>query len=309
MSLNYKHLRYFWAVARTGSLARAAAELHVTPQSISGQLAELEGALGVELLRRVGRGVELTDLGRRVAGYADDIFALGDELLAAARDQAARKSVPFRVGISDAVPKAVAYRVVEPALALADRVRLVCREGALPALLGELALHRLDMVIADRPLPAEVHVRGYNHLIGASELAVFAAPRLAATLPRAFPALLDGAPLLLPGEGSAIRPKLAAWLEAQRLSPRIVGEFDDGALMKAFGQGGAGLFFAPAAAAADIEPQYGVVAVGRIPAVVEQFYAITTERRMRDPATRAVFEAAQRNVFGAPARVKAAAPA
>ena len=309
MSLNYKHLRYFWAVARTGSLARAAAELHVTPQSISGQLAELEGALGVELLRRVGRGVELTDLGRRVAGYADDIFALGDELLAAARDQAARKSVPFRVGISDAVPKAVAYRVVEPALALADRVRLVCREGALPALLGELALHRLDMVIADRPLPAEVHVRGYNHLIGASELAVFAAPRLAATLPRAFPALLDGAPLLLPGEGSAIRPKLAAWLEAQRLRPRIVGEFDDGALMKAFGQGGAGLFFAPAAAAADIEPQYGVVAVGRIPAVVEQFYAITTERRMRDPATRAVFEAAQRNVFGAPARVKAAAPA
>ena len=309
MSLNYKHLRYFWAVARTGSLARAAAELHVTPQSISGQLAELEDALGVELLRRVGRGVELTDLGRRIAGYADDIFALGDELLAAARDQAARKSVPFRVGISDAVPKAVAYRVVEPALALADRVRLVCREGALPALLGELALHRLDMVIADRPLPAEVHVRGYNHLIGASELAVFAAPRLAATLPRAFPALLDGAPLLLPGEGSAIRPKLAAWLEAQRLSPRIVGEFDDGALMKAFGQGGAGLFFAPAAAAADIEPQYGVVAVGRIPAVVEQFYAITTERRMRDPATRAVFEAAQRNVFGAPARVKAAAPA
>lgn len=309
MSLNYKHLRYFWAVARTGSLARAAAELHVTPQSISGQLAELEGALGVELLRRVGRGVELTDLGRRVAGYADDIFALGDELLAAARDQAARKSVPFRVGISDAVPKAVAYRVVEPALALADRVRLVCREGALPALLGELALHRLDMVIADRPLPAEVHVRGYNHLIGASALAAFAAPRLAATLPRAFPALLDGAPLLLPGEGSAIRPKLAAWLEAQRLRPRIVGEFDDGALMKAFGQGGAGLFFAPAAAAADIEPQYGVVAVGRIPAVVEQFYAITTERRMRDPATRAVFEAAQRNVFGAPARVKAAAPA
>ena len=309
MSLNYKHLRYFWAVARTGSLARAAAELHVTPQSISGQLAELEGALGVELLRRVGRGVELTDLGRRVAGYADDIFALGDELVAAARDQAARKSVPFRVGISDAVPKAVAYRVVEPALALADRVRLVCREGALPALLGELALHRLDMVIADRPLPAEVHVRGYNHLIGASALAVFAAPRLAATLPRAFPALLDGAPLLLPGEGSAIRPKLAAWLEAQRLRPRIVGEFDDGALMKAFGQGGAGLFFAPAAAAADIEPQYGVVAVGRIPAVVEQFYAITTERRMRDPATRAVFEAAQRNVFGAPARVKAAAPA
>jgi LysR family transcriptional activator of nhaA len=298
VNLNYKHLRYFWAVARTGSLARAAAELHVTPQSISGQLAELEGALGVELLRRVGRGVELTDLGRRVAGYADDIFALGDELVAAARDQAARKSVPFRIGISDAVPKAVAYRVVEPALALADRVRLVCREGALPTLLGELALHRLDMVIADRPLPAEVHVRGYNHLIGASELAAFAAPRLAATLPRAFPALLDGAPLLLPGEGSAIRPKLAAWLEAQRLRPRIVGEFDDLALMKAFGQAGAGFFAAPSAVEDEVVRQHRVGVVGRTDEVKERFYAISLERRLRHPAVVAICEGARKDLFG-----------
>ena len=299
MNLNYKHLRYFWAVARTGSLARAAAELHVTPQSISGQLSELEGALGVELLRRVGRGVELTDVGRRIAGYADDIFALGDELVAAARDQAAQKAVALRIGVADSVPKAVTYRVVEPALRLPDPVRLVCREGALAALLADLAIHRLDLVIADRPMPADVNVRGYNHLIGASDLSVFAAPGLAGTLRGAFPALLDGAPLLLPGEGSAIRPKLMAWLDAERLRPRVVGEFDDGALMKAFGQGGAGLFVAPSAAADDVERQYGVSTVGRIAAVVEQFYAITTERRMRDPATVAMFEAARRNVFGA----------
>ncbi|MBK9116730.1 MAG: LysR family transcriptional regulator [Betaproteobacteria bacterium] len=299
-ALNFKHLRYFWAVARTGSLARAAAELHVTPQSISGQLAELEDALGVELTRRAGRGVELTDTGRRIAGYADDIFALGDALVAAARDEAARRSVPLRVGIADVVPKAIAYRVVEPALALAEPVRLVCREGSLAALLSQLALHRLDVVIADRPLPADVNVRGYNHLIGASDLTVFAAPALAMSLPGAFPACLDGAPFLLPGEGSAVRPQLTAWLEAAGVQPRFVGEFDDGALMKAFGQGGSGVFAAPTATAGDIVTQYGVRALGRIGAVVERFYAITTERRMRDPATRAVFEAAQRRVFGAP---------
>ena len=309
VALNYKHLRYFWAVARTGSVARAAAELHVTPQSISGQLAELEQALGVELLRRAGRGVELTDVGRRIAGYADDIFALGDELLAAARDQAAQKAVALRIGVADSVPKAVTYRVVEPALRLPDPVRLVCREGALAHLLADLAIHRLDLVIADRPMPADVNVRGYNHVIGASDLSVFAAPALAGTLRGAFPALLDGAPLLLPGEGSAIRPRLMAWFDAERLRPRIVGEFDDGALMKAFGQAGAGAFAAPTAAAADIAAQHGVRAIGRIDGVAEKFYAITTERRMRDPATRAVFEAAQRRVFGAPAPATAAAPA
>lgn len=299
-NLNYKHLRYFWAVARTGSLARAAAELHVTPQSISGQLAELEDALGVELTRRAGRGVELTDIGRRIAGYADEIFALGDALVGAARDQAARKTVPLRVGISDAVPKTIAYRVVEPALALAGPVRLVCREGALSSLLAELALHRLDMVIADRPLRADVNVRGYNHLIGASDLTVFAAPELAMSLSGTFPSCLDGVPFLLPGEGSAVRPSLTAWLDEAGVHPRVVGEFDDGALMKAFGHAGAGAFAAPTVTAADIAAQHGVRAIGRIDTVVEKFYAITTERRMRDPATRAVFEAAQRRVFGAP---------
>jgi LysR family transcriptional activator of nhaA len=305
MPLNYKHLRYFWAVARAGSIARASATLHVTPQSISGQLREFEEALGAELLRRAGRGLELTELGRRVAGYADEIFALGDALQDAVRDQTAQRATPFRIGIADAVPKSVTYRIVEPALHLAERVRLVCREGALATLLAELAVHRIDMVIADRPLPADVNVRGFNHLLGSSDVSVFAAPALAASLHGAFPASLDGAPFLLPGEGSALRPKLAAWFASRQLRPRIVGEFDDSALMKAFGQSGAGLFAAPTALASDIERQYGVRAIGRIDAIVEQLFAITTERRMRHPVTLAVSQAAQSQVFGA----RAAAPA
>lgn len=299
--LNFKHLRYFWAVARWGGIARAGEQLHVTPQSISSQLAELEEALGAELFRRAGRGLELTDAGRRILSYADEIFALGDELVEAARDPAVRRAIPFRVGIADSVPKTIAYRIVEPALRLDEPLRLVCREGRLPSLLGELAVHRLDLVIADRPLPPELNVRGYNHLLGASDVTVFAAEGLAEGLGKAFPALLDGAPLLLPGEGVALRPLLLQWLEAQRLRPRIVGEFDDSGLMKAFGQAGAGLFVAPTAIVDDVCQQYGVRALGRIDGVREQLYAITTERRLSHPATVAISVAAQRDIF-APAK-------
>ena len=297
--LNYKHLRYFWAVARSGSIARASEQLHVTPQSISGQLAELAESLGTELFRRAGRGLEVTESGRRILSYADEIFALGDELVEVARDQAARKTIPFRIGIADSVPKTIAYRVIEPALRLAEPLRLVCREGRLASLLGELAVHRLDLVIADRPLPPELNVRGYNHLLGASDVTVFGSEAVARALKGKFPALLDSAPLLLPGEGVALRPRLLQWLEAQDLRPRIVGEFDDSGLMKAFGQGGAGLFVAPTAIAGDVCRQYGVRALGRIETVAEQLYAITTERRLQHPATVAISEAAQRDVFAA----------
>jgi LysR family transcriptional activator of nhaA len=295
--LNYKHLRYFWTVARSGSIARASDQLHVTPQSISGQLRELEDSLGVELLRRAGRGLELTDAGRRILSYADEIFSLGDELVDVARDQATRKTLPFRVGIADSVAKSVAYRVLEPALHLAEPVRLDCREGRLAALLADLAIHRLDLVIADRPMPTDLNVRGYNHLLGASDVTVFAADAVARSLRGTFPALLDDAPLLLPGEGVAIRARLLQWLESEQLRPRVVGEFDDSGLMKAFGQGGAGLFVAPTAIADYVCRQYGVRPLGRIEAVVEQLYAITTERRLRHPAMLAVSEAAHRDVF------------
>jgi LysR family transcriptional activator of nhaA len=295
--LNYKHLRYFWAVANSGSIARASRQLSLTPQSISGQLHELEESLGVALFRRAGRGLELTHTGRRILGYADEIFALGDELLHMARDQAAAKSLPFTVGISDSVAKSIAYRLVEPALRLAEPVRLICREGRLTSLLAELAVHHLDLVIADRPMPANLNVRGYSHLLGKSDLTVFGAATLVKALDGTFPDLLEGAPFLMPGDDVAIRPSLEQWLEARRLHPRIVGEFDDSALLTAFGQAGAGLFVAPSAIADYVREEYRVTAVGRIDSVNEQLFAITTERHLKHPAIVAISEAARHETF------------
>ncbi len=298
ISLNYKHLRYFWMVAKTGSIARASEHLHLSPQSISGQLRALEDSLGVELLQRAGRGLELTDTGRRVLAHAEAIFSAGDELLDSLRDDLPRKAIPFRVGIADSVPKFVAYRLVEPALRIADPIRLICREGRLASLLADLAVHRLDMVIADRPMPTRLSVRGYNHLLGESPLAVFGSASLVATLGGVFPGLLDQAPFLLPGEDVVIRPRLLQWFDAQGLRPRIVGEFDDSALLASFGQAGAGLFVAPLAVAEQICKQYGVVLAGQIDAVLEQLYAITTERQLTHPAIIAVSQAAQQEIFG-----------
>jgi len=296
-SLNYKHLKYFWVVAKAGGIARAAQQLHITPHTISGQLGEFQETLGVELFRRAGRGLELTDAGRRILGYAEDIFAMGDELLEALRDDTVKRILPFRVGIADSVSKSVAYQLVEPALRLEAPVRLVCREGRLTSLLAELAIHRLDMIIADRPMPPNLNVRGYSHLLGESGLTVFGTVGLAQGLAGAFPAKIDNAPFLLPGEDVAIRHKLIQWVEAKGLRLRIVGEFDDSALVKSFGQAGAGLFVAPTAIAGHVCEQYKVVEVGRIDAVIEQVYAITTERRITHPAVVAISKAARQNVF------------
>jgi LysR family transcriptional activator of nhaA len=295
--LNFKHLRYFWAVARAGSIARASEQLHLAPHSISGQLREFEDALGVVLFRRVGRGLQLTDTGRRLLKYAEEIFSLGDELLEAARDQSASQSIPFAVGIADSVPKMIAYRLVEPALRLDHPVRLVCREGRLTALLADLAVHRLDLVIADRPLPGRLKVRGYSHLLGESGLSLCASPALAERFPGEFPARLDGAPFLMPGEESAIRPDLERWLDERKVHPRIVGEFDDGALLKAFGKAGVGFFPVPSAVAAAVSEQYGVGVVGRIEGVQERLYAINTERRLTHPATVAINDGARNDIF------------
>lgn len=296
--LNYKHLRYFWTVAKSGSIARAANQLHVTAQSISGQLTEFQTTLGARLLRRAGRGLELTDAGRRILRYADDIFGLGDELLTVVRDPRSQSVMPIRIGVADSVPKSVAYHVIEPILHMQERVYVICREGRLVSLIADLAVHRLDMVIADRPMPTDIKVKAFNHLLGSSDLSVFASSKLAKTLRGPFPASLQGAPLLLPGESAAIRSPLERWLEAQNVQPRVVGEFDDGALLKAFGQGGAGLFVAPTAIAEYVCAQYHVQPVGRIDSITEDLYAISTERRLRHPAILAISEAAARDVFG-----------
>ena len=296
-NLNFKHLKYFWTVAKTGSIARASEQLHLTPQSISGQLTEFEERLGVELFRRTGRNRELTDAGRRILTYAEEIFAIGNELMEALHVQRSRKSLTFRVGIADSVSKSIAYHLVEPALRLSDPVRLICREGRLSALLAELAVHHLDMIIADRPMPASLNVRGYSHLLGESGITFFGTPNLAKQLKGEFPACLNGAPLLLPGEDAAIRPQSIQWFEANNLRPEILGEFDDSALMKAFGQAGAGLFVAPTTLASHVCEQYKTVAIGRIDSVIERLYAITTERRLTHPAIVAISKAAREDIF------------
>ena len=297
-ALNFKHLRYFWIVAKSGSMARAAEQLHLTPQSISGQLSTLEEALGVKLFRRAGRQLELTEVGRRTLAYADGIFSMGDELLEMLADLPAQKTEVFRVGVADVVPKSIAYRLVEPALRIGTPVRLVCREGPLDSLLAELAVNRLDLVIADRAMPASVSVRAYNHFLGDSGMSAFATASLAASLQGAFPACLDNAPFLLPGADVACRPRLMQWFDEHNIRPRVVGEFDDSALMKAFGQAGSGAFVAPSAISSYVCSQYGVQVLGTIESVREQLYAISTQRRLSHPAVIAISQVARNEVFG-----------
>ncbi|MBK7898959.1 MAG: transcriptional activator NhaR [Azonexus sp.] len=303
--LNFKHLRYFWMVAKSGSIARASEMLHVTPQSISGQLSEFENALGVQLFRRAGRGLELTETGQRMLSYAEQIFTLGNELLESLREDALPQATPFRVGIADSVPKMVAYRLVEPSLGSSEPIKLICREGRLTALLGDMAVHRLDMVIADRPMPDNVNVRGYAHFLGESGVSIFAAPALQTRAAAAFPRGLDNKPFLMPGADVALHSRLLRWFESERLRPRIVGEFDDSALLMAFGQAGAGFFAAPTAIEDYIAHQYEVEVAGRIEVVREQIYAITNERKLTHPIVSAICQFAQHDMFGGQGSKKA----
>jgi LysR family transcriptional activator of nhaA len=297
--LNYKHLHYFRTVAKAGAINRAAEKLHLTPQTLSGQLSAFEERLGVALFRRSGRRLELTDAGRTALGYADEIFQVGAELEEALQSAPAARVHPFRVGIADVVPKAIAYQLLAPALTLAEPVKLICREDRLEALAAELSIHRLDMVLADRPLPSSMDIRGYSHPLGESGIAFLAAPSIADTLAPDFPANLDGAPLLLPGEDSALRVPLLRWLERGGVQPRIVGEFDDSALMSAFGQAGAGVFPAPLTTAREVMRQYEVIEVGQTLDIRERFFAISVERRLSHPAVVAVSDAARRRFLPA----------
>jgi LysR family transcriptional activator of nhaA len=294
--MNLKHLRYFWAVAHAGSVTRAATQLHLTPQTVSAQIKLFEQGLGATLFRPAGRGLELTEAGRVALSYADEIFALGDDMTTAVRAHAGRAMPPFRVGIVDVVPKSLAFRLLAPLGALSEPVRLICREGQIDSLLAELALHRLDMVVADRSMPAGLAIRGHNHKLGESAIAFFAVPARAGKH-AAFPECLNGAPLLLPGQNAAVRGELERWLGEERLSPRVVGEFDDGALMKAFAQAGGGFFPAPAILSGEICARYKVREVGRVETVREAFWLISAERRIRHPAVRAVLEAARTALF------------
>ncbi|MFZ6818899.1 transcriptional activator NhaR [Undibacterium sp. Ji22W] len=296
-ALNFKHLRYYWTVAKTGSITKAAEKLHLTAHAVSGQINEFEHSLGVELFKKNGRNIELTDAGRRILVYADDIFNSGDQLLDALRDHLQARRRTFRVGIADTVPKVIAYRLLQPAIELEEPVRLNCREGRLDLLLAELALHRLDVIIADRPMGTQTSIRAYNHLLGKCGLTVFGTSTLAKKYKGSFPACLQHAPFLIPGEDVAVQAKILRWMEEWELHPIIVGEFDDGALMKAFGRAGAGFFLAPTAMKKEICSQHNVVAIGDVPNIVEEIYLITIERRLNDPAILAISQAAKHDIF------------
>ena len=295
--LNYKQLHYFWAVAKAGSIVRASERLSLTPQTLSGQIGLLEDTLGVPLFLRVGRRLELTETGRLALSYADEIFQIGNELEEALRARPERHAIPFRVGVDDAVPKSIAYRLLTPAMELASPVRIVCREDKLVRLLVELAIQRIDLVLADRPVPDEANVKGYSHKLGNCGITFFAAPRLAKTFKKKWPHLLDAAPLLIPGKDAAIRTPLMRWFDVHQLRPHIVGEFDDSALMQAFGQAGIGIFIAPSVIADEVQREHGVAVVGRTDEVTEQFYAISLERRLTHPAVVAINDTAHRELF------------
>ena len=300
--MNLKHLFYFWKTAKEGGIMRAGEALHVTPQTISGQIGQLEHSLGIELFSRQGRALELTDAGRLALGYADEIFSLGAELEQAIRHYPKGRPVTFRVGVSDALPKSLAYRLLEPAVALGDQVRIICREWRLDRLLSELAVHRLDLVIADTPVPAAFDVRAFNHRLAESGMTFVAAPTLAARCEKAFPDCLAELPLLVPGEDSSSRQKLMRWLEKTRIRPKIVGEFDDSALMTAFGQAGVGVFPVPTIIEAEIVAAYGVKILGRSAEARTEYFAISAERRVTHPCVLAITESARaRFVEAAPA--------
>ena len=295
--LNYHHLLYFHTVAREGSIVKASALLSLTPPTISGQIKVLEGAVGAHLFERQRRRLVLTDMGRTVYKYADEIFGIGRELMDVIRHRPAGRPVRLVVGVADVMPKLIVRRVLEPVLHMPGGMRLVCREDTPQHLLAALALHELDVVLTDAPMPPDVRVKAYNHLLGESHVSLFALPALARSLARHFPKSLDGVPVLLPSAHTALRRSLDQFFAAHAISPRIVAEFDDSALLKVFGEDGVGVFPAPSVLERDICDRYGVRVVGRLTDVKERFYAISVERRLTHPAVVAMTVQARTSLF------------
>ena len=295
--LNYHHLLYFWTVAKEGSIARACEKLRLAQPTISGQLRQLEDTLGEKLFVKQGRGLAITEVGQVVYGYADEIFGLGRELQDVLKGRPQGRPLRLVAGVSDLIPKLIAYRVLSPALKMRDPVHIVCDEGPPEHLLAEFAEHRIDIVLSDAPIPPTVPVKAYNHLLGTSTVTIFAAPKLAARYRKNFPASLDRAPFLLPMRESSLRRPLEQWFESENVRPAIIGEFKDRALMTTFGQAGTGIFAAPTAIEKEVRQEYRVVSIGRVDSIVERFYAITAERKLKHPAVVAISEAAREKLF------------
>lgn len=282
--LNYNHLLYFWTVAREGSIARASDHLNLTPQTISGQLKLLEDSVGEPLFHRVGRGLTLSDTGQLVNQYANEIFSLGAELALQVQEKRPNSPKSVTIGIVDSIPKSIAYRILDPLLILDDPVKPVCQEGSLEKLLGELALHKIDMVLSDRTLPAGLGIKAYNHPLGKSDVGLFIQKKQSRKYKSRYPHSLDNAPFLLPVANSTLRRNLTEWFANNSISPHVVAEFDDVALLKMFGADGKGVFPAPSAISSEIENMYNAHLIGIAEGVTESFFAITPERKLKNQA-------------------------
>ena len=297
--LNYHHLQYFWVVAREGSIVRASEELHLAHPTISGQIHKLEEVLGEKLFARRGRNLVLTEAGRVAFRYADEIFSLGREFVDTLKGRASGHPLRLVVGIADVLPASLVRRFLEPAFRLGQPVRVVCRaDKSVEEFVAELALHRVDVVIADGPSSPAVPVRAFSHLLGECGTSFFAAPKLASSMKRRFPRSLAGVPFLLPGAPSTVRRSLEQWFIAEDVHPTIVAEFDDSALAKSFGMEGMGVFAAPTVIEREVLHQYAVRVVGRSSAVLQQFYALSVERKIKHPAVVAICKSARQDIFG-----------
>lgn len=298
-NLNFKHLHYFWVVAHEGSITRAAERLGVAVQTISGQLSLLERQLGKALFNSQGRGIVLSDAGRIALGYADQIFQLGTSLVDAVQNSENEAMLRLRVGISDGIPKLLAYKLLSLVTEMPEEVRLVCDEGEFESLLADLALHRLDVVLTDRAAPVSGSLKVFSTRLGDFENGLFATPELTERFRENFPKSLNGAPLLLPTRHNALRGRIDRWLEAQEIRPKIVGEFEDSALLNTFGRGGLGIFPAPLILAEQVATQLNAQPLGTMSGVSEQIFAISNERRIRHPAVEVLCAASQQGLMAA----------
>ncbi len=296
--LNLHHLRYFWMIAKEGSVQAASKLLDLAQPTLSMQIRTLERSLGIKLFAKSGRNLILTDVGRMVFRYADEIFALTKELRQALQGQPAGRPLVFLVGISDALSKLVVERMLEPAWNQPESIRMVCLESTPPELMSKLAIHELDVVLSDAPAPSNVRVHAYSHLLGTSRVAIFGASDLVRKYRNDFPRSLQGAPFLLPTLESAVRRQFDTWLEQQQLNLDIRGEIEDSALMKVMGKQGIGLFLAPTVVADEVIAQYHVKQLGIVPDLLESFYAISVERRLKHPCVVAIAETARGKLFG-----------
>ena len=295
--VNFKHLHYFWMVAHQGSIAKASKILNITPQTISGQISLLEERFGNPLFEREGRGLKLSNVGQLVLNYADDIFELGNELSNVLRGESIEGPTKLIVSSASGLPKTVVYKIIEPALHLPNKLNLVSLEGPIKSILADLAIHKVDIVLSDMPATGSLSANVYNHYLGDAGLTFFAGKKLAKDHKSHFPLSLHRAPMLLPTKQYEVRQQVDRWLSQQNIAPKIYGEFDDSALMKSFGQSGLGIFFMPSTIEEEVCKDFNVRVIGRTNEVRQKFYAISAERKVKNPAISAIFDTARQSLF------------